>query len=209
MHGPPPPWQGQPPMPGPGGPYGPMPPPRRSSGSSALLITLAIAVPVVLIALVGVGVVILTSSSHHSTPSSLGAPYSDPVTPYAAPTDSDTPAPDPTTTSPWTDPTTTYAPPPPPKMYYGAIAVARSGKYGRSWDYGTRAAADSKAMRECSLSSCKVLTDFVNACGAVAYNPSTNMYWGGHGDTKAEATRNAISNAGGGHWIVYQCTTRP
>ncbi|GAA2904532.1 hypothetical protein GCM10010517_70640 [Streptosporangium fragile] len=92
--------------------------------------------------------------------------------------------------------------------YYGAIAVSRDGDIGRSWDYRTEATAKRRALRECGHSSCKVLTTFVNGCGAVAYNSRKNVYWGGRGSTPAKAKRNAIANAGGGRWIVYQCTKR-
>ncbi|NUR90888.1 MAG: DUF4189 domain-containing protein, partial [Nonomuraea sp.] len=91
--------------------------------------------------------------------------------------------------------------------YYGAIAVAPNGRTGRSWDYSTLSAAKRRALRECGRSSCKVLVTFVNGCGAVAYNSRRNVYWGGRGSTPARAKRNAISNAGGGRWIVYQCTS--
>lgn len=94
------------------------------------------------------------------------------------------------------------------RYYYGAIAVSRNGDIGRSWDYKTEAAAKRRALRECGRSSCKVLTTFVNGCGAVAYNSRRNVYWGGRGSTPAKAKRNAIANAGGGRWIVYQCTKR-
>lgn len=94
------------------------------------------------------------------------------------------------------------------RYYYGAIAVSRNGDIGRSWDYTTEAAAKRRALRECGRSSCKVLTTFVNGCGAVAYNSRRNVYWGGRGSTPAKAKRNAIANAGGGRWIVYQCTKR-
>ncbi|MFI6326293.1 DUF4189 domain-containing protein [Nonomuraea sp. NPDC050556] len=92
--------------------------------------------------------------------------------------------------------------------YYGAIAVARDGSIGRSWNYRTAASARKRALRSCGRSSCKVLTTFVNGCGAVAYNADTNMYWGGRGSTPARAKRNAIANAGGGRWVAYQCTDR-
>ncbi|MBB2908834.1 hypothetical protein FHS43_000080 [Streptosporangium becharense] len=94
------------------------------------------------------------------------------------------------------------------RYYYGAIAVSRDGDIGRSWDYRTEATAKRRALRECGHSSCKVLTTFVNGCGAVAYNSRKNVYWGGRGSTPAKAKRNAIANAGGGRWIVYQCTKR-
>jgi hypothetical protein len=94
------------------------------------------------------------------------------------------------------------------RYYYGAIAVSRDGRVGRSWDYRTAAAARKRAVRECGRSSCKVLTTFVNGCGAVAYNSRRNVYWGGRGSTPARAKRNAVANAGGGRWIAYQCTKR-
>jgi uncharacterized protein DUF4189 len=93
------------------------------------------------------------------------------------------------------------------RYYYGAIAVSRNGRTGRSWDYGTVSAAKRRALKECGR-SCKVLATFVNGCGAVAYNSRRNVYWGGKGSTPARAKRNAIANAGGGRWIVYQCTRR-
>lgn len=94
------------------------------------------------------------------------------------------------------------------RYYYGAIAVARNGRTGRSWDYGTLSGAKRRALKECGRSSCKVLVTFVNGCGAVAYNARRNVFWGGRGSTPARAKKNAIANAGGGRWIVYQCTRR-
>ncbi|WP_165978251.1 DUF4189 domain-containing protein [Actinomadura darangshiensis] len=102
-------------------------------------------------------------------------------------------------------PTTTYSP---PRRYYGAIAVGGRGAIGRAWDYSTASAARQHALSKCRDSGCKVLTSFVNGCGAVAYNSGTRRYWGGHGDTRSEAQRNAISNAGGGRQVTWVCTTR-
>jgi hypothetical protein len=96
-------------------------------------------------------------------------------------------------------------PPPPPPNYYGAIAVAHDGAYGRSWNYYNEAAADEKALNECA-GSCAILVNFVNGCGAIAYNRATNMYWGSTGRTSTEAIDNAISRAGGGRWITWVCT---
>ncbi|RAY12749.1 hypothetical protein DPM19_24490 [Actinomadura craniellae] len=104
-----------------------------------------------------------------------------------------------------------YSPPayePPTTQYYGAIAVAPDGSTGRAWDYRTRAEAERRALRECPRSNCKILTVFVNGCGAVAYNSRTNRYWGGQGSSRTAAQRNAISNAGGGRSITWVCTTR-
>lgn len=102
-------------------------------------------------------------------------------------------------------PVPTYSPPP---MNYGAIAVAPNGAVGRAWDYKSAAAARQRALKACPASGCKVLTTFVNGCGAVAYNPKTNRYWGGSGATRAAAQKDAISNAGGGRTITWVCTTR-
>ena len=124
------------------------------------------------------------------------------------------PAPDPTTDAPLPDPTTAAPPvvapppPPPPTYYYGAIAVSSDGSDGRSWNAGSAATADQLALDKCPRSNCKVLTTFVNGCGAVAYNPQTNVYWGGTGSSAVGAENNAIAQAGGGHWIVYACTSR-
>ena len=61
---------------------------------------------------------------------------------------------------------------------------------------------------QCPRSYCKILVNFVNNCGAIAYNPNTSQYWGGSGYTQTVAEENAISHAGGGNWITYVCTTR-
>ncbi|MEU5884138.1 DUF4189 domain-containing protein [Spirillospora sp. NPDC047279] len=111
---------------------------------------------------------------------------------------------DPPTTTP-TRPSYTYSPPP---QNWGAIAVGRNGAVGRAWDFDTASAARRRALNECPTSGCKVLTTFVNGCGAIAFNSRTNKYWGGRGDTKAAAQRDAISNAGGGRWTTWVCTTR-
>ncbi|MEE1772776.1 DUF4189 domain-containing protein [Streptomyces sp. JV185] len=123
---------------------------------------------------------------------------------------SETPDPDPLTDDP--APETTQAPAPPPAPaprpnYYGAIAVARNGAYGRAWDHRTASAARQGALNSCP-GSCKVLVTFANGCGAVAYNPNAHRYWGGHGASRTEAESSAISHAGGGYWITAVCTTR-
>ncbi|WP_165488458.1 DUF4189 domain-containing protein [Actinomadura formosensis] len=151
--------------------------------------------------LIGGGTVLLLWAGSDDSPATSAA---------ARPTISDLPTPPsyspPTLPSPTpTAPETTYSPPP---RNYGAIAVGRNGAVGKAWDYDSPAAARRRALNECPTSGCKVLTTFVNGCGAVAYNPRTNKYWGGHGDTRSEAQRNAISNAGGGRWTVWVCTTR-
>jgi len=96
--------------------------------------------------------------------------------------------------------------PAPPPDRYGAIAVNSAGGTGRAWNYPSASAAQQQAMAECPGTGCKVLTTFSNGCGAVAYNPATRRYWGGHGKTRAEAEQAAIDNVGGGNWIAWVCT---
>ncbi|NUQ97255.1 MAG: DUF4189 domain-containing protein, partial [Streptomyces sp.] len=146
---------------------------------------------------------------------------SDPTydSPDPAPT-YDPPDPVPTYDPPTLDPTTPPAPPPPPPApppppppppppsYFGAIAVGNHGGIGKAWDYKSESAAQQGALTRCPDSGCKVLTTFVNGCGAIAYNSNSGQYWGGHGATEYAAENNAIANAGGGRWITWVCTTR-
>jgi Domain of unknown function (DUF4189) len=181
---------------GPPGPPGWGPPgPRRPNNNAAVIIVIA-----VVVLLVGGGAILLWGSGDSSgrrpavaapTLPDISAPpgYSPPPLPSYTPY----------------SPPDTYSPPP---QHFGAIAVARDGSLGKAWDYSTAEAAKRRALNECPRSGCKVLVVFVNGCGAIAYNPHTNRYWGGHGDTRTEAERAAISNAGGGHWITWVCTTR-
>ena len=179
---------------------------------------------------------VILSNQHSSSADAGGTTNAGQATvaPVVVPPDTWTPAPDPTTDAPLPDPTTyspapdpttvvplpaptivipTVAapppppPPPPPTYYYGAIAVSSDGSDGRSWNADSAATADQLALDKCPRSNCKVLTTFVNGCGAVAYNPQNNMYWGGSGATAVEAQNSAIARAGGGHWIVWQCTS--
>lgn len=163
---------------------------------------IAILAVVAVLAVIGGGVFLVAGGSDDDDP---------PIRPLAAtPTDADLPTPTYSPPSlPTFEPTTpepAYTPPPP--MNYGAFAVGRNGAIGKAWDYDTPAAAKQRALKECPTSGCKVLTTFVNGCGAIAYNSATHKYWGGYGPTKAAAQKNAISNAGGGRWITWVCTTR-
>jgi uncharacterized protein DUF4189 len=191
-----------PPMP-PGGPgWGPPGPPRRPNNNAAVIIVLAVFV--VLIG--GGGLLWLASDDGDSGGSS---PVSAPTLPDISAPPGYTPPPSYSppalpSSAPYSPPDT-YSPPP---RYYGAIAVGRDGSVGKAWDYGSTASARRRALNECPRSSCRVLVVFVNSCGAIAYNPGTNKYWGGRGATRTAAERDAISNAGGGHWITWVCTTR-
>jgi hypothetical protein len=185
--------------PGPPG-FGP-PGPRRPNNNAAVIIIVAVFV----LLIGGAGVLWLGFD--------VGASGDKPAA--AAPTMPDIPTPPsysppslPTFSPPSLPsftPPDTYSPPP---RHYGAIAVAHDGSVGKSWDFGTAAAARRRALNECPRSGCKVLVVFVNGCGAIAYNPRTNRYWGGQGGTRTAAERDAISNAGGGHWTTWVCTTR-
>ncbi|NVI89401.1 DUF4189 domain-containing protein [Actinomadura sp. BRA 177] len=179
-----------------GRPPGPRP---RGGGNAMVIVIVAVTAFMVLI---GGGVFLLSGDDSDDDPQ---------IRPLAAtPTDSDRPT-RPTYSPPslpTSEPTTrepTYSPPP---RNYGAIAVGRNGAIGKAWDYKSVATARRRALNECKTSGCKVLTTFVNGCGAVAYNSRTNRYWDGHGDTRAAAQRNAISNAGGGRTVTWVCTTR-
>ncbi|GAB2802103.1 hypothetical protein GCM10027176_03230 [Actinoallomurus bryophytorum] len=189
--------------PGPPG-WGPPPGPRRPNNNSAVIVI----VVVVFVLLVGGGIVLLWGSDDDSggtppaaAPTLPGMPTPPSYSPPALPGYSPPALPSFTPFSP----PDTYSPPP---QHYGAIAVAHDGSVGKAWDYKTAAVAKRRALSECPRSGCKVLVVFVNGCGAIAFNPHTNRYWGGHGSTRAAAERNAISNAGGGHWTAWVCTTR-
>ncbi|WP_396447365.1 DUF4189 domain-containing protein [Actinomadura sp.] len=194
-----PPGWGSPP-PGPPG-WGPSGPQRPKGGNGPVIVIVAV---VAFLVLIGGGVYVFAggdSDDPEIKPLAATPTISDFPTPtYSPPTYSppSLPTPEPSTPEP------TYSPSP---MNYGAIAVSPRGAIGKAWDYDTPAAAKRRALKECG-SGCKVLTTFVNGCGAVAYNSKTNRYWGGSGSTKSAAKRNAISNAGGGRSITWVCTTR-
>ncbi|XRQ03961.1 DUF4189 domain-containing protein [Actinomadura welshii] len=204
MQPPQPPHGGRPPVYGPGAPppgppgppgWGPPPPGSRPPNNGGIVV-LIVAVVAFAVLVGGGGVLWLLSDSDDDSPDTLEV---------AAPTFSDLPTPTRTLPTPApTLPKRTYSPPP---RNYGAIAVGRSGAVGKSWDHDSPSTARRRALNECS-GSCKVLTTFVNGCGAVAYNRGTNRYWGGRGDTRSAAQRDAISNAGGGRVVVWVCTTR-
>jgi len=88
---------------------------------------------------------------------------------------------------------------------WGAIAVSSNGSNGRSWDYASRADAERAALNSCP-GACKVLTTFVNSCGAVAQN--RRSFHGGSGPTLYAAQRNAITLNGGGSILAWVCTSR-
>ena len=184
--------------------------PKSGRAGAAVAAVLAVAV-------LAIGLANMLDGSDDDSASSLPSTYSapgDPTGTSAAPNPVDTEKDDREPTHDEREPTyeKPKAPPPPPppkpRYYYGAIAVGRNGSLGRAWDYSSASAARQHALSSCP-GSCKVLTTFVNGCGAIVYNSATNNYWGGHGRTPAEAQRNARANAGGGQQVTWVCTTRP
>lgn len=89
--------------------------------------------------------------------------------------------------------------------YYGAIAVADDGTFGRSWDYPSRGAAEQAARNSCGYTDCQVLASFSNGCGAVA--ATSRAYAGGAGSSLYTARSRAITRAGGGYILTWQCTS--
>lgn len=90
--------------------------------------------------------------------------------------------------------------------YYGAIALSPStGQTGRSWDYQDSSRAAQTAMSYCYYDDCRVVTQFVNGCGAIA---QSSRYWGyGTGSSLAEAQSYARYNAEGGYIYDWVCTS--
>lgn len=215
MQPPQPPYGGQPPAygPPPGPPMPPGPPPgwgppgpQRPNNNNAAVIIIIVTVFVLLI---GGGAVLWLG---FDVGASRGKPVAvAPTVPDIRTPPSYSPLPLPSYSPRPLPSITPYSPPDlytPPPQHYGAIAVAPDGALGKAWDYSTVAAARRRALNECPRSGCKVLVVFANSCGAIAYNSRTNKYWGGRGATRTAAQKNAISNAGGGRWITWVCTTR-
>jgi len=93
---------------------------------------------------------------------------------------------------------------------FGAIATSdATSAYGFSYDHSTRAAAQNKALAECSKNAedCAVRVWFKNSCGAVSDN-GTHVGWG-LGDSRAEAESKAMSALeDSGSIVAWACTTR-
>jgi len=77
---------------------------------------------------------------------------------------------------------------------YGAIAYSPSnGVWGYSYDYGSRAAAERRAMRECRArgAGCRPVVWFRNACGALATGRGDAYGWAWN-NSRAQARRRAL-----------------
>ena len=102
------------------------------------------------------------------------------------------------------------------QTYYGAITYSdASGTHGFSYDYSTRAGAETRAISECERVSgygdCYVLVWFRNACGALAESYD-GAYGSGWGSDRAIAEQYALQSCnqyGRGCTISrWVCTTR-
>ncbi len=96
--------------------------------------------------------------------------------------------------------------------HYGAIAYSTdSGRYGYSYDYDSRAAAEERAVSECNDSSCTAVLWFRNACGALATGDG-HAYGTGWASDRSEAENTAMSycNKNGTNCSItrWVCTTR-
>ena len=96
--------------------------------------------------------------------------------------------------------------------HYGAIAYSpTNGKYGYTYDYGTRASAEEAALRNCNDADCRLVLWFVNACGALAIGDG--YAWGaGWASSQSEAENIAMSycnrEAQGCSIARWVCTSR-
>ena len=94
---------------------------------------------------------------------------------------------------------------------FGAIATSdATSAIGYSYDYSTLAAAQNKALVECSkmagAGDCAVRVWFKNSCGAVSKNGTRVA--SGLGNSRAEAESNAMSALEGSTIVAWACTTR-
>ena len=94
--------------------------------------------------------------------------------------------------------------------YYGAIAYSTgNGAVGYSYDYGSRYAAEARALNECG-GGCFIATWFRNACGAVAYGPNGwGADWGNdRWQAERKATRRCSRHSHSCAPKRWVCTTR-
>ncbi len=94
---------------------------------------------------------------------------------------------------------------------YGALAYSpKTGDYGYSYGYGSRADAERRAKRECGQSDCEIAAWYAGACGAIAVG-NDGKWGGGSGDTEREAREDAKNDCvkdGGKNCeiLVAKCT---
>ena len=87
---------------------------------------------------------------------------------------------------------------------FGAIAYSpATGRYGYSWNFQSRTAAQNAALRKCGIRDCRVVSWFRNACGSLA----TSRYgWGAAANVNLYQAQNTAirgcSNYGPGCQVV-------
>jgi serine/threonine-protein kinase len=96
---------------------------------------------------------------------------------------------------------------------YGAIAYSQStGCWGYSYNYGSRQAAISEALRRCGESDCQWKVWFKNSCGALAKAENGALGWSWGADSRAEAEARALeeceSRGSNCEIICWACTSR-
>jgi len=96
--------------------------------------------------------------------------------------------------------------------HYGALAYSTSsGRYGYSYDYGSRESAEERAISECNDNTCSAVLWFKNACAALATGDG-HAYGTGWASERAEAENTAMSycNKYGSNCSItrWVCTTR-
>lgn len=97
-----------------------------------------------------------------------------------------------------------------PAPRYGAIAYGRtSGAWGSSYQWDSRAKAESTAMQNCKEhgDDCEVMVWFHDKCGAVAATDGDTPFWG-LGDSEEQARADAQSKCadGGGRGCEVQAS---
>jgi hypothetical protein len=95
---------------------------------------------------------------------------------------------------------------------YGAIAYSKNtGAWGTSYNFSTRSAAESHALRRCGRGDCRIIVWFKNACGALAVGDNGAFGWGWAGSratAEAIALTECSARARGCHVRCWACTDR-
>ena len=101
-----------------------------------------------------------------------------------------------------------------PAPNFGAIAYGRkSGAWGTSYRWNSRAEAERVAVRNCAPhgNDCAVAVWFRDACGAVATGGGRTTFWGigdGIGAARAAALGKCRTGGGGGCTIAVSACSR-
>lgn len=103
-----------------------------------------------------------------------------------------------------------------PTPDFGAIAYGRTKKaYGTSYKWGTRAKAESMALKKCGQygNDCEIIVWFRNQCGAVVTRSDSQVVHWGLGKTEGEAKSVAMKKCteNNGHKcevLIAQCASK-